>query len=529
MELLLARVATVTNIAHEMLRTNDQLDAELANRTPVLPVQMLLRLSEADGLAVIRNGHVFLLAGALDAGSTSPAWNQRRWSELALEISGALHDRQEATVLLGLERLYRKRSELNLGQTIGGSIALAKTWKSSASDWTAVVVLVPLTSFYPLLHLSSEEYVTGNYDYLVDCEGYLMVHPRPYLVSGTGPDGRQLAAASNDSEVGNLPLNTRDSDWIAGGDVLSKAFNAMVRGQPRSVVYKNLRKEHRLTSFRLINLEKQKIDGCFGIVAGRGLNALEAVTSPLLLQSSTALGGVLNLLLGTYLLLVGFWLTLTMKIRSLHNDLLAWSRFASPETVGTLNLVPIRNAPVEPCVFPDMVGLIITLDLSTCDRSQLSALFNEVGAIASKMREDGWIVSNWSLRSIFVSRPLKERGDSSRVWTPSNVIDYIRSLRLEADEGLFRIGSVPYRIVYGIGELRLHASRTGPMRRAVISLLGSVLTDTLHLDEVHGQRSDSTWGWLVYFPNDIQAYGFSLSGEETLHEGRRIRRLGLPS
>lgn len=489
-ELLFVRASAVAEIAEEMLRRQQ------ISRSGVNPsqVETLLRLSEADGLAVVVSGRSRLLRGSLDPTVISPEWNEQRWSELTLKISRALQGKSEALTLIGIERHYRNKQFFERGGLFSGSLVLVKAWRESRRDWAAVVVLLPVTSLSPLLHLTQEEYVSGNYDYIVDCEGNLLIHPRPYVVSGTGDDARPVRAAAHEGEIGALPINTRDADWIAGGDMLSKAFNSMVRGVPQSVVYKNLQKENRLTSFRLINLKKHGIDGCLGVVAGRGLAPMRAATTPLLLKGPASLFTVLNLLVGIYVTLLGLWLGLVIRIRSLQGDLLAWGRYATPSLVEDLELVPIKDESSGPRVYSDMVGIIFTFDVSSFERADLGSFFDEFGGIATRLKEEGWLVSHWSLHSLFASRPLKERGEShSQSWTPLKIVEYFNQLKPMPDgkssEGSSgRMRPMSFRITYGVGDLRVHAFRSGSIRQAVISLYGDCLTDALFLEEtlIHG-------------------------------------------
>jgi hypothetical protein len=534
-ELLYARASAVAELAKDLLRRQE---ISSQNVSQNLQVDTLLRLSEADGLAVIVAGRVRLLRGSLDSTVTFPGWNGQRWSEISLKITRSLQGKSETLVFLGLERLYRNREYLEKGGLFSGSLALAKAWRDHQVGWVAVVVLLPVNSLSPLLHLTQEEYVSGNYDYIVDCEGNLLIHPRPYVVSGTGIDARPVRAASNESEIGKLPINTRDADWIAGGDMLSKAFNAMVRGVPQSVVYKNLQRENRLTSFRRIDLKKHNIDGCLGVVAGRGLSPMKAATTPLLLKSPASLNIVLNAVLSVYVSLLGMWVALVIKIRSLQDDLVAWGRYATPSVVDGLDLIPIKNEPAEPRVYPDMVGVIITFNVPSFEKRGLGDLFDEFGGIAAKLREDGWIVSHWSLHSLFACRALKEKSEKyGRVWTPSQSVDYFRQTRVLAEEeglsstllGTGKMNPADFRIVYGIGELRVHAFRTGSIRQAVISFYGDCLTDALYLEEILSDSDVDAWGGLFYSSAEVETQGFTLFGEESTCRGVVFRKIALGS
>jgi hypothetical protein len=530
----LGRAGTVAEVAAQTLRGNPGFPADLQTGKTVLPVPALLQLSDASGMAVVVGGRVFPLAGSLDPTATDAGWNEQRWAALNVRIRGAVQQQDKATVFLGLERVYRSQRELEEGaQRFDGSLVLVNAWRDTRFGWAAVVVLLPVRSLTRSLHLGREsEYLSGDYDYLVDCDGSLLLHPRPFLVTGTTLDGRAIHSATKQAEVGIRPLNTRDADWIAGGKMLSEAFNnAILENQPRSVVYKNLQRQNRLTSFRRIDLPTQGIDGCLGVVAGKGLHPFEAITTPLLLHGPSSLLTVLNVIVAIFGLLLTAWITFTMKLRSLHGDLLAWGRHVSASTAEVMKLLPIRNAPAEPQVYNDMVGVVVTLNISpTLSSATLAEMFNEFGGIAMQLREDGWIVSNWSLRSFFISRRLREGPDSPYPWTPQNVVNYLRHVKSpETGESLFRgFGARSCRATYALGELRVDAARVGAIRRAVISFFGSALTDTLVLEDQAGENDpEQWWGWMVYDPVPVKDAGIDLAGEAFTTPGGRFRRLPL--
>lgn len=528
LELWMARVQNVLGFAQGMLQSRANPSADLSGSLRALPVDLLLRSAEAHGLAVVAGGRVYPLRGSLDPGMPSRAWHDQRWSALGPRISNALQTQNEATVFLGLERVYREKTELGPDRPLTGSFVVARAWRDPRAGWVAVIALLPLTGVAHFLHLSEEEYQSGNYDYLVDCEGALLIHPRGHLVTGTRADGGAIPAASNEAEVGHLPLNTRDSDWIAGGDMLSKAFNAMVRGDARSVVYKNLQKENRLTSFRRVALERHGIEGCMGLVAGHGLDALDAVTTPLLLESPAALGRVLNLLVGIFVALLSGWIAFTMKIRSLQNDLLAWSGYMSAETAAALKFLPIRNAPAEPRVITDVVGVMLTVDAVDVHKSSFAEVLEELAGLAAQLKADGWIVNHWSLRSVFICRPYRDRVSPAHQWTPTAVVEYFPRM-LAQDEGVVRL-ALPHarrsRITYAIGELRVQAHRTGAGKSAVISFAGTALTHALEFDDVAGLARNG-WGSLLYLSSDADAFGFTPHGAATVVGERSFRRVAL--
>src|SRR5262249_18039244 len=157
--------------------------------------------------------------------------------------------KSETTLFLGLERVYRSHIDLNSGAQLAGSIVIVRAWRDPASGWIAVVALVPLRTWFQALHLRLGDYQTGNYDYLVDSDGYLLAHPNLHSIKGTDAQGRNLRGASNKSEIDQFPINVRDSDWIAGGDMLTRGFSSMVRGEPTSAIIRNLAHVNRLTSF----------------------------------------------------------------------------------------------------------------------------------------------------------------------------------------------------------------------------------------------------------------------------------------
>lgn len=174
-----------------------------------------------------------------------------------------------------------------------------------------------------------------------------------------------------------------------------------------------------------------------------------------------------------------------------------------------------------------MVGVIVTLNVSpSLPSERLAELFNEFGGIATKLRDDGWIVSNWSLRSFFLSRPLTEESHPPHSWTPVNVVDYFRHAKsAEGDVSLFRaFGSHSCRAVYTVGTLQVHAARMGAIRRATISFAGPALTEALSLDDRVSDDPDVWWGWLVYEPHALRDVEIEIVGQSlTTSEGPLCR------
>lgn len=527
-ELLLREASTVASIFETMLRGEHDLAARLRAGEPVLPSTVAASPSLSKlGLAVLVDGEAFPLQAALDDSVSKPEWHRQRWLHLSTSIAGELISKDAVTLFLGLEREYRGEEDFAHGARLSGSLVVARAWKDPTLDWVSVVVLLPAESFLPYLRLGADDYSSGDYDYLVDGDGFVLAHPRYQLINGTDADGRSLRAASNAQEVGKLPLNTRDSDWIAGDDILNEAFNSMMRGEAVSVVYKNLQQKNRLTSFRRLDLAEKGIDGMsLGVVAGRGLTWLEALTAPLLLESPESLTRVLQILSSAYLVLLSGWLLLVTRIRSLHQDLLAWNRYLSPDYAHRLKLLPIANEPTEAHILPDTIGIVISIDIPDLHRvAAIEGVLDSFGQMAIRLRQDGWIVSHWSLRSIFAARPLVEAAgedEPSKVWSPVAVAEYFKRL------SYFRpMLQNRYRISYGIGDLRIHAARVGPMRRAVISIYGSSLTNALRVEHAASQEHEGSWRALVFACHEAEAANLHLAGQMFAHDERLYGLLAL--
>ncbi|MBV9110482.1 MAG: hypothetical protein JO306_13815, partial [Gemmatimonadetes bacterium] len=518
LELWFAGVQNMLKLVQATVESHANPEQELARPGNGDPLERLLALSDATGIAVLVNGQVRLLRGSLDSSMPSPAWNNQRWRKIGTALEDSLGSQEVATVFLGMERLYRTQKELAPGQPLSGSFVVARAWRDPRLGWIAVAAVIPLSSVESKLHLSDGAYRTGNYDYLVGCDGWLMVHPHYELVAGTLADGSVVSAAGERADIGKHPLNTRDSDFIAGGAILNNAFNAMVKGRARSVVYKNLTGENRLTSFRRLDLTRVGIRGCAGLVAGHGLDRLEAVITPLLLDSPAALGRALNLLVLVYGALLSGWIAFTMRIRSLQDDLLAWGGYMSEDTAAAHKLLPIANRPSKPRVLPDMVGLVVTIDAAEVNRSSFAELLDALAVSVAHLKADNWIVHHWSLHSVFICRPLN-RGGTAPPWTPTAVVDYFPHVVTKDGEAV-RV-ELPHsrcRISYAIGDLRIRAYRTGAGKAAVVSLSGTALTHALELDD-SVSRSRDPWGSLVYLAADADACGFAPAGQAVVQGG----------
>jgi hypothetical protein len=365
---------------------------------------------------------------------------------------------------------------------------------------------------------------------LVDNDGFLLTHPSPFLIYGTDPNGRDLRGASNSNEVGKLPINTRDSDWIAGNDTINKAFGLMMDHQPTSVVYKNLQNQFRLTSFRLVEFENVK-GKPFGVVVGRGLSYLDSLSIRLLLKSSTPLFSMLWIIAGIYSVLISVWLAFVSKFRSLHMDLLAWSRFMSPATASKLGLIPISKGKLEDYNLHNIAAIVLSLGLHNLSKKERNNTLELLAKLSARLQDDGWITHIWSFQSVVACRPLADPiGDGKLYfWSPINVADYLRNLD---DFQLFQIPAensnvATYRVVYGIGDLHIKAGRIGTMQRATISVFGNSILDTVHSNEELNTYDPTSNGALMYPIEEAIDAGIQIVGDRVTVNSRTYAKLQL--
>jgi hypothetical protein len=528
-----AKLSNAVKVAEatEWLVRNNKLTAAAEADVDLIRTLPWIQSSEVSGVALLSDDETRVLYGKLDPSYSSTAWEKARWNRLLNRIVVEFKDSREAvTLFLGTERLYRTKQEFNQGQQLTGSIVLARAWKEVNGGWRGIVILLPIQSFNSLLRLGDDQYNSGNYDYLVDSDGFLLAHPSPSLVYGTAPNGGELRGAANRNEAGQYPINTRDSDWIAGNDTINKAFGSMLNHQPQTVVYKNLTNQYRLTSFRLVDLDK--IEGKpFGVVAGRGLTGVEAWTTPILLISSTPLTSILWAVASVYVILISGWLAFISKFRSLHMDLLAWSRFMSPYTASRLGLLPIPTGTLKEYSFTNIVAIVMSVELDKRSRKGRQQTLELFARLCLKLQDDGWITHIWSFRSVIACRPLADpmTEDKLYLWSPMNVVDYIRTV----DD--FQLIQMPQensnitssRIVYGIGDLNIKAGRLGPLQRATISLFGNCIFDTIHFNEELGAHDPSEQGVLMYPIEEALDAGLQIVGDRVTVNSRNYAKLGM--
>jgi hypothetical protein len=524
--LVLSRMVGLCAIAERMLQSQTNFYGDLKAGHQILPVAALLQPPDNPGLAIITRGEIFNIAGNLDATADSHQWDAARWSEISLRIGREMAAKSESTLFLSLERIYRSGTDLNNGAALGGSLVIARAWRDATPGWTAVIVLLPLRACFQFLHLKTEDYHSGNYDYLVDGDGYLLAHPNLQSIKGTDAQGRSLRAASNSSEAGSLPINTRDSDWIAGGDMLTRAFSLMMLGKPTSVVLKNLTRQNRLTSYHLVDLQKLGVDGYqLGVVSGRGMTPLEGLTAPFLLRSPNSLTAVLRVLSSGFIILISCWLWLVSKIRTIQQDMLALERYVSYANADRLGLLPIPFGEAQPHVYTSMVGVVVSLDLPDIERSAILNLVEMLGDLAIRLREDGWIVSAWNVRNILAARNLHDRAEENSpgaMWSPSTVTTYFRNVAREVSGEVARL-----RISYGVGDIVIKATRKGSDRRASVVILGSCFASALHTELLLSQSLTPLHGLVVAAEEDLRKADLPLLGERFSENGEPLWRITL--
>jgi hypothetical protein len=528
-----ARISAAIKVAQttEWLLKTNRLTSGPETTNQLIQSLPWVQSAEISGVALISNEGYSVLYGKLDPSYDSPAWETIRWNHLRNRTATELKETTEPiTVFLGIERLFRTKQYFNQGQPLTGSLAISRAWNDVNGGWQGVVILLPVQSFHSLLRLGSDQYNSGNYDYLVDESGFLLAHPNPALVYGTDASGRDIRGASNFDEVGKFPVNTRDSDWIAGTDILNQAFGAMIRHQPQTVVYKNLQRQPRLTSFRLLELENVR-GKSLGVVTGRSIDVIEAVTTPMLLKRSSPLGTVLWTVAGVYLALMSAWLAFTSYFRSLHLDLLAWSRFMSPAAASKLGLLPIPKGRMADYRFSNTAAIVLSIELKNSSRKEREATVDLFARLCATLRDDGWITHVWSVRSVIACRQLTEpaEGGQTYFWSPTNVVDYLRSIKdfraihLPAEDS----GTVSYRVVYGIGDLQIRAGRMGPEQRATISVFGSLILNVIDSNEELSAPEFSGRGVLMYPIEEAIDAGLQIVGDKVIINSKAYGSLQL--
>ncbi|HEX8558248.1 MAG TPA: cache domain-containing protein [Pyrinomonadaceae bacterium] len=527
-----AKLSNAVKVAEatEWLVKSKRLGGSPENNVEVVRTLPWIKSSEIAGMALISDRGYSVMYGSLDQSYNAPEWERIRWDQLRNRTASELKEANEpVTVFLGIERLFRTEQEINQGRQLTGALILARAWKNEENGWDGVVILLPAQSFNSLMRLGPEQYNSGDYDYLVDNDGFLLAHPRPYLIYGTDRNGRELRGASNSREAGKFPINTRDSDWIAGSDVINRAFGLMLNHQPTTVAYKNLQNQTRLTSFRLVELGAIK-GKSFGIVVGRGLSYFDSITTPLLLRISTTLFSTLWVIAGIYLILLTGWLACVSKFRSLHLDLLAWSRFMNPDTASKLGLIPIPKGELKD--YPplrNIVAIVITVGLNNQKRKAQGYTLELLAGLSTKLQDEGWVTHIWSFQSLVACRPFAEPlGGKLYFWSPANVVDHLRDLK---DVQLFQLpvessSAVSYRVVYGIGDLHIKAGRLGPMQQATISLFGNLILETVRSDQ-ELSTCELSDGALMYPIEEAHEAGIQILGDRITVNSRIYAKLPL--
>ncbi len=523
------RLVNVVKVAEAMewLIRNQRLSDTPERNAEAVRTLPWIATSEISGMALVSDEGVIPLYGSLDPSNKSDQWDKIRWSQIQNKTAVELREaRESVTVFLGLERVFRTQQEFTQGAQLTGSILVGRAWKGSDSSWQGLVILLPVQSFNDHLRLGTDQYERGDYDYLVDSDGFVLSHPKPSVVNGTDADGRELRGASNFNEAGRLPINTRDSDWIAGSDTLAKAFGAMINHNPNTVVYKNLQNQPRLTHFRLVELDGFK-GKSFGVVTGRGLSWFEATTIPFLLKTTSA--HFLWATAGVYVVLLSGWLAFVSKFRSLHMDLLAWSRFLSAETANRLGLLPIPTGTLKEYFVPNIVTIVLSVDSKNASKKRRSETLVHLANLCLKLQSDGWIAQVWNSRQVLASRPLTdELGSKTYSWSPTNVTDYVSELDEFKSVTSNGNSSAQFRVVvWVIGDLQIKAGRIDSARAATIFISGDCIVEALNSAEELRSAEPSYDLVLMYPVKAAEDAGLKIMGERVSVNDRAFGKLDL--
>jgi len=492
-------------------KTNDLLiflEKEYDNnkRIEIVQFQSIIKQLEVSGLAQIVNGKIVPVFGSLDPTSEDPTWEQKRFKEIEYKIAKVSNEKPQ-TFFLGFERRFRTKTEVSNGKVYMGSILLARSWLEN-NQIVGYIAILPMSNLAKYLRLDTDHYNSGDYDYIVDQEGNVICHPRLFIMNGTDINGNRLKSASKAEEVGSLPINTRDSDWIAGNDKLNQAFERMIRGEFASIVYKNLQNQARLTSFKEIPLDENGISGnIIGVVTGKGLTEIESNIAPSLLEGSNPFATFLYLLIIIYIILIFAWLSLFNRIRVIHRDLLEFSNIMKADTAKRLNLLPISRKQIQEKQFPNSTVILFTILSTNYLKDYL--FINELTNKALKyFHSKGFVAEKLDMKS-FIAFYKNDSSVLSEVLLPTTILDLLKHDEFKSiTNGIDnkKINDAFIQICYTIGNVDFECGKTDETFKASVSIKGEAITRLLVM------RQDSTN--LEYEANQIKL----IYNEESVQE-----------
>jgi hypothetical protein len=266
----------------------------------------------------------------------------------------------------------------------------------------------------------------------------------------------------------------------------------------------------------------------FGVVTGRGLNTFEAISIPFLLKSSAEhfLWGIA----GAYVLLLSGWLAFVSRFRSLHMDLLAWSRFMSADTASRLGLLPISNGNVKDHLLGDIVTVVLSVSDKTATKKRIAETLARLTTLSGKLQDDGWIAQVWNSRQVVASRPLSgdPRYNKSYLWSPTNVTDYLSALGEFVSISFDAAQSASFgTVVWVIGDLQIRAGRMHSDRAATIVVSGSSILEALKAAEEIGSDERAYDRTMMYPVQEAEDAGLKIVGERVSVNTRMYGKLEL--
>lgn len=140
---------------------------------------------------------------------------------------------------------YVNRAEFEAGKRFEGIVRFAAPVFNDRGDPAGIVVLaldarhieeftahiLPTEAGFSV----APDPDTGNYAYVIDDQAYAIAHPTDYLQVGLGPDGETLPYATNQAEIGSLPVKL---DEIGFADEnLASIHGRAVKGEAGSTQY----------------------------------------------------------------------------------------------------------------------------------------------------------------------------------------------------------------------------------------------------------------------------------------------------
>lgn len=253
----------------------------------------LLQLNEKiPGIVLIENIKInqssHTIKGKIDETSDT-SWEQLSIEKIIKKIKEEIEqselsqkNKKRIDIFFGAKRQYRNKEFYEKDgnkQKLGGSFVIASAFKHNRR-WHAVLILHPLKYIRKLMRSEMDDYYTGSYDYIFDLHtGNVIMHPKKYHILGSNEQAVSVEGARELKQMGSMPMNIENLDWITRGYKFNKAYNQIRNDKEMQVVaYENLNGDCRLTSMRKFKVKKHlsdSVDHSLGIMSGYNSSCFE--------------------------------------------------------------------------------------------------------------------------------------------------------------------------------------------------------------------------------------------------------------